>query len=104
MKCMCVFIGGSNLRQGCTTSSMDRKGCDKLICTSCDLRVQRFTNAVWSEEVNYLFFRNNYSRSGNLREKLLPRDGYCAYTCMCEWRSVNYERELVNDKWVCSGH
>lgn len=83
---------------------MNRKGCDRLICTSCDLRVHRFPNAAWSENVDYLFFRNNYSRTANLRDKLLPRDGYSAYTCMCEWRAVNYEAELRNDKWVCSGH
>jgi hypothetical protein len=43
-RCYPAFIGGMSMHQGCTTSSFDKKGCDRLFCTGCDLKVIRFAN------------------------------------------------------------
>eukprot|EP00359_Climacostomum_virens_P000196 CAMPEP_0204896410 /NCGR_PEP_ID=MMETSP1397-20131031/145_1 /ASSEMBLY_ACC=CAM_ASM_000891 /TAXON_ID=49980 /ORGANISM="Climacostomum Climacostomum virens, Strain Stock W-24" /LENGTH=212 /DNA_ID=CAMNT_0052064013 /DNA_START=1088 /DNA_END=1726 /DNA_ORIENTATION=- len=101
-KCFPLFvgIGEAGLCQG----SQRPKVCDKLRCTDCDLEVKKFLGAVWDRSVDYLFFRNNYSREDQLRLNLHPQSGSVAYSCQCKWHSWSGVERAPDHSWVCGGH
>lgn len=103
-KCYPPVISGTSLPVGLTLSSRELKSCDMLRCTKCDIPVKRFVNKAWKEDVDYLFFRNNYSREQELAGKLSASGGWCAYSCQCTWRSTREVIELSDGSWVCRGH
>jgi len=103
-KCYPLCIGGTDIASGLTIGSSRLKSCDKLRCTSCDLPIKRFPDSQWSEDCNYLFFRNNYSKEQNLRTKLSFQRNNVAYNCQCTWRSASQATILNHDSWVCGGH
>ena len=50
-------------------------GCDQLRCLSCDSSVLSFNNYSWTDDVEYLFFRNNYPNNKKLKTKLVYSEG-----------------------------
>ncbi|XP_076827649.1 cilia- and flagella-associated protein 418 isoform X1 [Brachyhypopomus gauderio] len=60
-KCCPVFVGGSSIISGIGTS-ISKRACDQLRCTSCDFRVAMFDDHEWHSSCDYLFFR--YANGG----------------------------------------
>jgi len=58
-------------------------------CVGCDMQVLRVENHVWSDEVAYMFLRNNYPNVMRLRTQLRPQQGSCAYCCQCSSRAAD---------------
>ncbi|CAL1535671.1 unnamed protein product [Lymnaea stagnalis] len=104
-RCFPVFLGGSSDETG-LGSSINRRSCDRLRCTSCDFRVCFFDNLSWSKDTDYLFLRNNVPELQKLKSKLSRKKGCRAYCCQCSWRNVQEPCELndPNLKWVCGKH
>ena len=84
----------------------DRPLCENLLCTKCDVKVSIFKNKRWKSEVDYLFFRNNYSRKDKLQTMLVDSYGTCCYSCQCTWNNIsdNYIIASKVSNWVCLGH
>jgi hypothetical protein len=101
-KCYPIFVGTAEA--GLCQGSQRPKVCDKLRCTDCDLEVKRFLGSVWDSSVDYLFFRNNYSRADQLRLNLHPQSDSCAYSCQCRWNSWRGVERVPEPSWVCGGH
>lgn len=103
-KCTELYIGGTDMKTGMTTSVTNHCSCSSLFCISCDFPVIRFEDRRWDGEVPYLFLRNHYPHS--VQTKLKVAKGYCAYCCQC--RSVDTNKELklnpFSGTWVCKGH
>ncbi|XP_026857336.2 protein C8orf37 homolog isoform X1 [Electrophorus electricus] len=105
-KCCPVFVGGSSITSGIGTS-MSKRVCDQLRCTSCDFRVAMFDDHEWDSSCDYLFFRNNMPDSTKLQAKLKRRQGVRAYACQCSWHSafsLSELRHIQQLKWVCGQH
>ncbi|XP_071083911.1 cilia- and flagella-associated protein 418-like [Haliotis cracherodii] len=104
-KCFPVYLGGSSCALG-SASSVNKRACDKLRCTSCDFRVSQFDNFEWLTSTDYLFLRNNVPDFDKLKSKLTACKGMRAYCCQCCWRSVQDLGELKDPKlkWVCGKH
>ncbi|XP_076827653.1 cilia- and flagella-associated protein 418 isoform X2 [Brachyhypopomus gauderio] len=105
-KCCPVFVGGSSIISGIGTS-ISKRACDQLRCTSCDFRVAMFDDHEWHSSCDYLFFRNNMPDHTKLRSKLRRRRGVRAYACQCSWHSassLSEVRHLQQLKWVCGQH
>ncbi|PNH01511.1 Protein C8orf37 [Tetrabaena socialis] len=106
-KCTGVFVGGSGFPRGRMGAVGSLTCCDALRCTKCDFRVEHFQNRDWDDEVDYLFFRNNFPTEAKLAPKLRPRAGSVAYCCQCSWLSAVTETKLdfaSETRWVCAGH
>jgi len=56
-------------------------------CLGCDNQVMRVENHVWTNDVPYMFLRNNYPNVMRLREHLKSQQGCIAYCCQCSSRS-----------------
>jgi hypothetical protein len=62
----------------------------------------------WTDNLDYMFFRNNYGDKIKLTEKLVPSPGNYCFSCQCSW--VNIEDKsikidtLTNIDWTCAGH
>lgn len=65
-------------------------------CTSCDFQVLCIENVVWTSDVEYMFFRNNYPTVSKLQKKLQPQFGCRAYCCQCSWKSAHANAELCD--------
>mmetsp|Transcript_22510 Transcript_22510/g.49349 ORF Transcript_22510/g.49349 Transcript_22510/m.49349 type:complete len:425 (-) Transcript_22510:40-1314(-) len=59
-----------------------------LHCTSCDFEVLFCDSFVWMENVEYMFFRNNYPIFEKLLDGLIRCPGWSAYCCQCSWKSA----------------
>eukprot|EP00833_Pecoramyces_ruminatium_P013561 jgi/Orpsp1_1/1187593/evm.model.d7180000058909.1 len=68
-KCTTVCIGG---QEGITIGN-NQKSCSKLRCTSCDFNCIYFKDYEWSNNVNYLFFRNYVPNIEKLSKELIPK-------------------------------
>lgn len=103
-KCMDVYVGGTNVEVGMTTSPLHPCTCSNIACIKCDHPVLRFENSQWSEDADYLFFRLNYPHT--LSSKLQRSPGMCAYCCQCTSCSEREPRRLntYSSAWVCRGH
>ena len=97
--CEITYLGNFTFENG-------KKLCDNLICTKCDVKVSIFKNKKWDENVNYLFFRNNYLRRNKLEEKLIDEYGVCSYSCQCNWKSISEDCIIASkvSNWSCLGH
>lgn len=86
--------------------SDDIKLCDNLICTECCCKVLIFKDQMWDVDVNYLFFRNNFSTPEKLKQKLVESYGTYAYSCQCSWKNISDEFVDASQvsSWTCSGH
>jgi hypothetical protein len=77
-------------------------------CTACDFQVLRIDNMIWRDDVEYMFFRNNYPNVQKLRPRLVAQKGCVAYCCQCSWKSANSAAELVDVaeglRWRCVGY
>uniref|UniRef100_A0A7S1AMK6 Cilia- and flagella-associated protein 418 n=1 Tax=Noctiluca scintillans TaxID=2966 RepID=A0A7S1AMK6_NOCSC len=62
-------------------------------CTACDHQVFRILDHAWNDEVDYMFFRNNYPTK-KLRKHLEQRTGCCAFCCQCAWKSAERDADL----------
>ena len=104
-RCFPVCLGGSSVVMGLSTS-VNKKACDQLRCTSCDFRVCTFDNYIWSKDTDYLFLRNNVPDFKKLSAKLKSKKGFRAYCCQCQWRNISDLMELrdPNLSWVCGKH
>lgn len=80
-KCYPVFLAGTDLQPGMTSSSINPKACDKLRCIDCDKRVHRFENMSWKLTVDYLFVRNYQTNMKELTKGLDQKPGQAAYAC-----------------------
>ncbi|KAK3085850.1 hypothetical protein FSP39_009639 [Pinctada imbricata] len=87
-------------------SSLSKKACDRLRCTSCDFKVYSFDNFQWDSNTDYLFLRNNVPDFHRLKSNLIPAKGYRGYCCQCSHRSILELTKLEdpNLKWVCGKH
>jgi hypothetical protein len=56
-----------------------------LRCSKCDFKVLRFQGSAWTEEADYMFFRNYMPNVTKLEQRLNSKDGHCAYACQCDW-------------------
>eukprot|EP00050_Salpingoeca_kvevrii_P003324 m.221710 g.221710 ORF g.221710 m.221710 type:complete len:169 (+) comp10811_c1_seq4:319-825(+) len=106
-KCFKVIVGGTDLPLGRNNGIDKEQGCDKLRCTACDFKVCIFDDYRWSDECQYLFFRNNIPDFDKLKPMLHNAPGTRAYACQCSWMSVDDQTELQYTeslKWVCGKH
>jgi hypothetical protein len=103
-KCSHLFIGGTELRAGCTTDITSPFFCSNLFCIRCDHTVVRFADRRWNPSTDYLFLRNNYPNT--VHQNLLKAPRWCAYCCQCTFRSENQLKKLppYSGNWVCRGH
>lgn len=69
-------------------SGVESRNATGLRCTKCDFRVLRFLDSAWSNDADYMFFRNFMPNVAKLESKLVPSDGGCAYACQCSWSSA----------------
>jgi hypothetical protein len=108
-KCMSLFIGGAGQARGRNGSLVGQVlCCDSLRCTKCDFKVIWFENRSWKDDVDYLFFRNNYPTDSKLMPKLFMDQGRRSYCCQCSWRTAS-DHTVVDSfsgdlRWVCGGH
>ncbi|XP_064599444.1 cilia- and flagella-associated protein 418-like [Liolophura sinensis] len=104
-KCYPVYLGGTSSQDGIATS-LSKRSCNALRCTSCDFKVSVFDNLEWSPDTDYLFLRNNAPDFQKLKSGLLSRTGSRAYCCQCSWRSVEALMPLQDPqlRWVCGKH
>ncbi|XP_014768741.1 cilia- and flagella-associated protein 418 [Octopus bimaculoides] len=105
VKCFPVYLAGSHFP--CGLSNISKKlSCDKLRCTSCDMKVLSFEDFAWLSSLDYLFLRNNFPNFKELRSKLKPQNGSRAYCCQCSWQTINTLSLLkqLETKWVCGQH
>lgn len=104
VKCTGIFVGGTDLPEGITTSSSDPHFCSSLICISCDMKVSRYFNKRWKPGTDYLFLRNNYPET--VSQNLIHAKGWCAYCCQCTFCEEEKTRRLpsFSSNWVCRGH
>lgn len=65
-------------------------------CTGCDFQVLRCEGYVWTGDVEYMFFRNNYPAFEKLRRRLARQDGCTAYCCQCSWKSAHTTTPLAD--------
>ncbi|GFR42587.1 hypothetical protein Agub_g3514 [Astrephomene gubernaculifera] len=106
-KCTGVFVGGTRFPRGRMAAVGSLTCCDALRCTKCDFRVEQFENRDWDEDVDYLFFRNNFPTEEKLSPKMRPRPGTVAYCCQCSWLSADEQSKLdfsSEVRWICAGH
>lgn len=69
-RCTPLYIGGTDLPQGCTTTGHIRS-CNEMHCIDCDQKVLTFNCYAWkSRSVDYLFLRNNFPDFARLRNVL----------------------------------
>jgi hypothetical protein len=103
-KCVHVFVGGTDLRDGATSDASDPRFCSELFCISCDHKVIRFKDRKWKEGTDYLFLRNNYPDKVSQNLVLAPKS--CAFCCQCTFSSEQTTRKLpaFSSTWVCRGH
>jgi len=104
-RCFPICLGGSSVPMGLSTS-VNKRACDQLRCTSCDFRVCSFDNYSWSKDTDYLFLRNNVPDFKKLIARLKGKKGSRAYCCQCQWRNISELTELrdPNLSWVCGKH
>lgn len=108
-KCSPVFLSGSMTAVGLGSHGSPRS-CDKLICLACDCRVVSFDNYQWTEDVDYLFLRNNYPDFSRLQCNMRPRRGSRAYACQCQHQNAVETRKIGTNvvssslKWTCMSH
>ncbi|XP_050399232.1 cilia- and flagella-associated protein 418 [Patella vulgata] len=104
-KCFPIYFGGTLCDQG-LGSSVNKRICDKLRCTSCDFKVAIFSDYEWNPKTDYLFLRNNAPDFQKLKSNLKRKKGSCAYSCQCSWQNVHELTELKDPKlkWVCGKH
>ncbi|KAK6185314.1 hypothetical protein SNE40_007575 [Patella caerulea] len=104
-KCFPIYVGGTLCDQG-LGSSVNKRICDKLRCTSCDFKVAIFSDYEWNPKTDYLFLRNNAPDFQKLKSNLKRKKGICAYSCQCSWQSFQELTELKDPKlkWVCGKH
>lgn len=65
-------------------------------CTGCDFQVLVCDSYVWNNEVEYMFFRNNYPTFEKLRRRLTRQAGCKAYCCQCSWKSARAAASLTD--------
>merc|ERR1712060_551937 len=65
-------------------------------CTGCDFQVMQCEDFVWTQGMDYMFFRNNYPTFEKLRRSLLRQQGCLAYCCQCSWRSAHRGASLID--------
>lgn len=104
-----MFVGGSQLQEGMTESSLRPASCNRLRCSKCDKKVVRFGDDVrWAPSVDYIFVRNYNTNSAKLREGTQKAAGFAAYACQCVFVSANAQTKVDNlpekPRWHCGGH
>lgn len=72
-KCYPLFIGGQQLQEGITATSVKPFSCSTLMCYNCDKKVHRFPGKRWKHTVDYIFVRNHNT---NIKELVKVRKRY----------------------------
>ncbi|OAF69262.1 hypothetical protein A3Q56_02986 [Intoshia linei] len=105
-KCTNVFAGGNKVDLGLSDMVLKRC-CHNMKCLKCDIDVVILCNQKWSNNVDYLFFRNNSPNITKMKkESKFDRDYRC-FACQCQWCSISHTDTInVSEKfrWVCKGH
>lgn len=104
-QCYVVYLGGTDVNFGISTST-SKRACCHMHCCRCDFQVVVFEDFAWNETADYLFFRNNFPDVNKLRLKLVWKHGWRAYCCQCQWRSVAVLTSAQQEKlsWTCAPH
>jgi hypothetical protein len=104
VKCVQVFIGGTDLTEGRTADVSDPHSCSNMFCISCDHRVIRFPDRKWRDGTDYMFLRNNYPNA--VAPNLMHAPRWAAYCCQCTFCSEQATRKVpaFSTNWVCLGH
>jgi len=63
-------------------------------CLGCDHQILRIDGYAWTDDVPYMFLRNNYPHATKLRRRLHPQPGVQALCCQCSARSAEAEAAL----------
>lgn len=108
-RCARVCLGGSAIARGCKVSAFSQIVCDCLLCVDCNFKIVFVMDKAWTEDAEYMFFRNNMPNLAKLAAKLVPQIGTVAYCCQCRWTNVAQEKQLVqgggsDPQWICTGH
>jgi len=69
-------------------------------CTNCDFQVLWIADHIWTDDAEYIFFRNYYPDFAKLRQRLRPMKECAAYCCQCSWKSAEADAPLID---VASG-
>jgi hypothetical protein len=76
---------------------------DNYHCIGCDKQVLGVMDAVWTDDVEYLFVRNFYPKADKLKKQLRKKKGWIAYCCQCSWKSASKDESLeevaVERRW-----
>ncbi len=62
----------------------------------------------WTDNLDYIFFRNNYGDKIKLSEKLVSSQGNLCCSCQCSWVNIQEDSVKVESlpalDWTCAGH
>ena len=105
-KCSTTYLSNRHDSFGINTF-LTPKRCSDLRCMKCDFKVINFDGKKWKDDVNYLFFRNNYPETvkKGFEEKEFP--DHTSYCCQCSWITVSDRtsaKNLTSLNWYCGGH
>lgn len=102
-RCLTVQLVSPSSELGRNCSLQPDHGCDSLRCTTCDFHVVHFDGFTWSDDVDYMFFRNRHPHEEKLKRGLVVGNGARAYCCQCQWANVEAKKEPPRS-WVCGKH
>lgn len=80
----------------CDSQQVRHSFVDGFHCTGCDFQILSIQDHVWTSDVDYMFFRNNYPTLQKLQKKLESSRRSCAYCCQCSWRSADSAVDLAD--------
>ena len=82
-----------------------KRACTNLLCTKCDFSVVKIDNYAWTDDCDYMFFRNNTPDVRKLLVNAESSRGTAAYCCQCSWTTVRTACNVPADiRWACAGH
>lgn len=84
-----TVLGGEAAKTARLGSVTRRVASEKIRCLHCDFAVQRWPGYQWSDEADYMFFRNTAPDRDRMSIMLEKRNGFAAYACQCSWVAVD---------------
>ncbi|KAL4490777.1 hypothetical protein ABPG72_021831 [Tetrahymena utriculariae] len=105
--CLNPYLCNGNSDYANDEFNMRKRVCNALRCTLCNIMITKLVDYKWAQDVDLLFFRNNFSRKEKLITKAISDNSYSAYSCQCRGTSVNKLTTLTEcnmKEWRCTGH